>query len=134
MPDFSSLLKKHDLKATTPRLVILDIIEKTGHANIEEIFENTKKSFPTISLATVYKNVSTMCEKNILTAIAITNGKQKYEITKNAHVHLICKICGSVIDKEYVLIKELEEIANKNGFFLEKENINLHGICIKCRQ
>jgi Fur family peroxide stress response transcriptional regulator len=57
MNDIKELLQKSKLKATPQRVAILKSIEKLGHASIEEIYEDIKENFPSISLATIYKNI-----------------------------------------------------------------------------
>jgi len=134
MQEYATQLKQYDLKATTPRLAILEMIERAGHSSIEELAGLVCEKYPTISLGTIYKNVESMSEKGLLTPIAITNQKQKYEITKPPHIHLICQSCLSVMDKEYMPVPELKQIADESGFLLYKKTINLYGLCPVCRQ
>jgi Fe2+ or Zn2+ uptake regulation protein len=134
MQEYATLLKKYDLKATTPRLAILEQVDYAGHSSIEELSGLVCKRYPTISLGTIYKNVECMTEKGLLTPIAITNEKQKYEITKAPHIHLICESCLSVTDMAYMPIPALKSIVDKSGFEFHKETINLYGLCPVCRQ
>jgi len=134
MQEYAKTLKEYNLKATTPRLAILEMIEHAGHSSIEELSGLVCKKYPTISLGTIYKNVESMTEKGLLTPIAITNQKQKYEITKGPHIHLICQSCSSVMDKAFMPIPELQQIADESGFLLQKKTINLYGLCPVCRQ
>ena len=134
MKEYAATLKEYDLKATTPRLAILEQIDHAGHSSIEELTGLVCKKYPTISLGTIYKNVECMTAKGLLTPIAITNEKQKYEITKAPHIHLICQSCLSVMDKAYMPIPLLKQLAEESGFELHKETINLYGLCPVCRQ
>ena len=134
MQEYASLLKKYDLKATTPRLAILEMIDHAGHSSIEELSGSVCEKYPSVSLGTIYKNVECMTDKGLLTPIAITNEKQKYEITKAPHIHLICRSCLSVMDKAYMPIPQLKELADESGFLLHRESINLYGLCPVCRQ
>ena len=125
-------LKEHGLKVTPQRVTILTAIERQGHANIDEIYQEAKTTNPTMSLATVYKNVTSLIETNLLKEVAINNQKSKYELTKEPHSHLICKKCGSV-----------EDINSNNLFTLNRDNLdfdiedvelNIYGICSKCKK
>ena len=125
-------LKEHGLKVTPQRVTILSAISKFGHANIDEIYQEAKTTNPTMSLATVYKNVTSLIETNLLKEVAINNQKSKYELTKEPHSHLICKKCGSV-----------EDINSNNLFTLNRDNLdfdieevelNIYGICSKCKK
>jgi Fe2+ or Zn2+ uptake regulation protein len=128
------LLKSYGLKATPQRIDILNTIEKLGHANIDEIYEIVKKSNPTISLATVYKNITALVEKALLKEVALNNFKSKYEIIKDRHSHLICKVCGKVTDVELnnEILLLSEQLSNNNNFNYKDIELNIYGICSSC--
>ncbi len=135
MTNYAQLLKEHDLKATFQRMTILSTIESVGHMDVDEIYEQVLKSHPTLSLATVYKNIITMVEKDVLVEVPIRGRKSKYEIRKDEHIHLICTKCGKVMDRELTQLIEgdAHKLAQNNGFELENSQINLYGICEECR-
>jgi len=135
MTHYAQMLKAHALKATFQRMTILAAIEERGHLNVDEIYAIVRESHPTLSLATVYKNIITMVEKGVLVEVPISGHKSKYEIRKHAHVHLICRECGAVMDQDLndVLAEDTQTIAQKNAFALENAQINLYGTCASCR-
>ncbi len=57
---FEKILKENHLKITPQRLAILKEIQKFGHISIDEIYENVKESNPSMSLATIYKNLASI--------------------------------------------------------------------------
>jgi len=122
-------LREYGLKVTPQRVTILSAIDKRGHANIDEIYQDVKKQHSSISLATVYKNVTSLVEKELLKELALNSVKSKYEINKEPHSHLICKECGSVEDVN--LSNELN--LNIENFKVEDIELNLYGICKKCQ-
>ena len=132
---FISTLKEYGLKVTPQRVTILDSIDKQGHASIEEIYTDVKVLHPSISLATIYKNVSSLVKKDLLRELALTNTKSKYEISKTPHSHTICKICGHVEDVELsnILKENCNTLADSSSFILEDIELNIYGICSKCR-
>ncbi|WP_458700537.1 Fur family transcriptional regulator [Sulfurospirillum sp. 1307] len=103
------LLKNYELKATPQRLCILDTLDKYGHATLEEIEKYSKEKFPTLSLSTIYRNINEMIKKDVLSEVKIANKKDYFEITKEKHVHLICKECGKIED----LMVDSQEIIQK---------------------
>lgn len=113
--DCLELLKERKLKATPQRLSILNILLKHEHPNIDELYEQIKAKNPTISLATVYKNLNTMIEEGIVIEIAVANKKTRYDIYEYEHIHLICKNCGHIYDlnKEKAFLKEYEQMLAK---------------------
>jgi Fur family ferric uptake transcriptional regulator/Fur family peroxide stress response transcriptional regulator len=135
MTNYAKLLKDHELKATFQRMTILSTIEKMGHTDVDEIYEQVIKAHPTLSLATVYKNIITMVEKDVLVEVPIRGRKSKFEISKDEHIHLICTQCGKVMDKELTggIDADAKKIAGTNGFVLENSQINLYGVCSSCQ-
>jgi len=127
--DYSQLLKKYDLKATPQRVIFLKELEDAGHLSIEELEKRIKKTIPTISTATVYKNINAMVEKGLLSEVKIPNGKNRYEITKGPHAHFVCENCGEIIDL-HIDTKCLEkEIKNH---LISHISVAIKGICSNC--
>jgi len=129
MQTFKELLDSSALKATHQRLAILNELDKKGHASIEEIYESIKQNFPSMSLATIYKNISSLKDKQIVSEVC-THPKSKFEITKEPHAHFICKICGEIEDIEFsdAIIDELEKKYPKS-----KKELYIYSICDKCK-
>ena len=128
------LLKSHGLKATPQRVTILSVIEKKGHANIDEIYEDAKTTNPSMSLATVYKNITSLVDINLLKEVALSSLKSKYEINKEPHSHLVCKVCGHVedIDLNSDIVASASKLSKEKKFQFKELGLNIYGICSKC--
>ena len=131
--NFSEQLKSHNLKATHQRLAILNETEVAGHIDIDHLYEILRISFPSISLATVYKNVNQMYELGILDVIKVPNHKLQYEITKSPHIHLACDTCGSVIDMEQCVTELMSVAESESGYKLNHSTVVLNGLCPSCQ-
>ena len=129
MKNLKSLLEDSNLKTTPQRLAILKELQNKGHASIEEIYEDIKELFPSISLATIYKNINAMQEQNIVSEVCL-HQKPKYEITKMPHAHFICKKCGYVEDVE--LNETLQELEKR--YPNSNKEIYIYGVCKNCKE
>jgi len=136
MTQFVDMLKEHGLKATLQRIAILSSIESVGHMDVEEIYAKVLEAHPTVSLATIYKNILTMVSKGVLVEIPISGKKPKYEISKKQHLHFICTQCSEVIDCDLpiAIIAETDRVSKQSDFSLHNSQINLYGICSQCAQ
>lgn len=123
-------LADSSLKVTPQRLSILNEIHKAGHISIEDLYTEVKKTFPSISLATVYKNITSLKDEEIVTQIALENNKPKFEIKKSPHGHFICTSCNKVLD--FVLPKEMYQ--PKEFASVEKSQVYLYGTCNQCKK
>ncbi|TLD88226.1 Fur family transcriptional regulator [Helicobacter sp. MIT 05-5294] len=132
---FEKILKEKHLKITPQRLAILKEIQKFGHISIDEIYENIKESNPSMSLATIYKNLSSMQEAKIVDEVKFPNHKQRYELTKNPHIHLVCEKCGKIMDMEIdASVENLKAMCAKTSSYDIKEaSIAMIGICPQCQ-
>jgi len=133
--NYHELLKSSGLKATIQRLGILEELQKSGHCSIDDIYTTLKEKYPSISLATVYKNIQTLVEKRVIIEVPISGAKSKYELKKQDHIHLICQVCNSVEDEsvEVVTQENLMLLAQKDSFILSRSQINLYGVCRNCQ-
>ncbi len=120
------LLKKYNLKATPQRICIIKVLDKHEHPNIDELFLELKEFYPTISLATIYKNLNSMIEVGMVVDIKIPGQKSRYDIFEYPHIHVVCQNCGKVFDVDIkgVKICEYQEDLSKTiNYNIEKLNI-----------
>ena len=129
--DFAKLLNDNGLKATFQRTQILGVIEKSGHINIDKIYEEVTKVHPSLSLATIYKNILLMVEKGVLVEVPIVADKSKYEIKKEEHMHFICEKCGIVADApiNWDLLNQFQQ----DSFDINRINLSIYGLCGNCK-
>lgn len=134
--DYATLLNESGLKATFQRMNILESIEKYGHMSIDAIYEEVVKTHPSLSLATVYKNIILMVDNGVLVEVPIEGKKSKYELAKEEHIHLVCTECGEVEDRPYNESANalFSSMSKSENFSLSKQQVNLYGVCKHCQQ
>ena len=133
MNSMIDILKQNSLKVTSQRVTILEIIEKYGHITTAKLYSLLKEIHPSISLNTVYLNIEKLTSSGILTAISIDGDKTQYEMSKNDHIHLICKRCFCVEDLE--LPKNISNSLLLNSDFTKQRLVvNIYGICQRCKR
>ncbi len=128
--DYTELLKEHDLKATPQRVIFLDELHKAGHLSIEELETRVKRVIPTISTATIYKNINSMVEKGLLNEVKLAGVKTKYEIKKSRHGHLFCESCKEIYDIE--IDTECLSVQLDIGNDIRDIEVSVKGICPSC--
>ncbi len=126
------ILKQHSLKATPQRLCVLDVLEKCGHATLEDIEKQTKLKFPTLSLSTIYRNLNEMLKKEILSEVKLVNKKEYYEITKENHAHLVCSKCGKIEDFKLNIDEIIENVQPSTSNKIYNATLSFDTICKEC--
>lgn len=100
--NFLEILKQNGLKATPQRVAVLKELSKQNHhPTMDEMYSNIREENPTISLATVYKNVNVLREAGIVIEINTPNNKMRYDYLAYPHIHMVCKQCGHITDLDY---------------------------------
>ena len=121
-------LKDRNLKVTPQRVAIARAIQKHGHIDIDKLYQTIQKEFPSISLATLYKNINSFLEKGFIREIAIPNHKSKYELVEKSHAHFICTRCGKVEDLE-IDIEKLKNSIQERRERIEGVSLSFYGVC-----
>lgn len=131
--NYLEILKEKNLKVTPQRISILKVLSKHEHPNIDELYEQIKLEYPSISLATVYKNLNTMIDEGLVIELSIPNNKSKYDIYENEHVHLVCNKCKSVFDlsKDVAKLEEYHENLQKR-FNFPIDNVKIIAFLESC--
>jgi len=130
--DYKVLLKEKKLAATPQRLEIINLLSIHGHLTIDELYKLLVINFPSISLATVYKNIHIMTEKSFLTELPISNKKNVYELIKKKHSHVVCSKCNEILDIDIDTTSLLNEVTHKSDFKIQTSTIIFSGTCPKC--
>jgi Fur family peroxide stress response transcriptional regulator len=133
MEKYIKILKNNQIKVTPQRLAIVSLMETHGHISVREIYEKIKKSFPSLSLATIYKNINTMLESNFIKELKIVGLESKYELAKEAHSHLICNSCGAVEDLMLGIDSIKDEALSKSSYKIEEVVVQIKGKCSNCQ-
>lgn len=134
MIHFEDLLRENKLKITPQRMAILKEIHALGHATVDEIYEKIRSLYPSLSLATVYKNLISLQEVHIIDELRLPNQKQRYELVKKPHVHAVCNSCGKITDIDIVHKNFSEECATKSGYKIDTFSIAFLGLCPQCQR
>lgn len=126
-------LKSIGLKATLPRLKILEIFQlgRQRHMTAEDVYRELLGERQDIGLATVYRVLTQFEQAGLLKRSNFESGKAIFELNEGSHHdHLVCLQCGRVeefFDAE--IEKRQQEIARERGFVLQDHALALYGNC-----
>ena len=131
----SDEIKNSGLKATLPRIKILEIFQKAQqrHMTAEDVYKALLDERADIGLATVYRVLTQFEQAGLLSRNHFESGKAVFELNEgHHHDHLVCLTCGKV---EEFFDPEIEarqhKIALERGFELQEHSLSLYACCIK---
>jgi Fe2+ or Zn2+ uptake regulation protein len=116
--------------------LVLETVNKLRcHATADEIYAELTMEHPSISRATVYRNLQRLCENGAIQRLEIPGGADRFDHLSYKHYHVRCTRCGRVIDVDMDYIADLEQsVKNAHGVMLTGHDIIFKGICLECRK
>ncbi|ARE80341.1 Fur family transcriptional regulator [Campylobacter helveticus] len=134
---FKKTLREGGLKYTKQREILLKTLYHSDmHYTPESLYMEIKQAEPNsnVGIATVYRTLNLLEEAEMVTSISFGSAGKKYELAnKPHHDHMICKVCGKIIEFENPIIERQQSlIANEHRFKLTGHLMQLYGICSDC--
>lgn len=128
-------LKTIGLKATLPRLRILELFEKSEvrHLSAEDVYKILLKEGTDSGLATVYRVLTQFEQAGLLVRHHFESGKAVYELNQGGHHdHLVCLQCGRVEEfYDADIEKRQTKVAEQRGFRIHDHSLHIYADCTK---
>jgi Fur family transcriptional regulator, ferric uptake regulator len=128
-------LKSSGLKATLPRIKILEVFQHTTqrHMTAEDVYKALLAEGADIGLATVYRVLMQFEQAGLLARSHFESGKSVFELNEGQHHdHLVCLTCGRVEEfYDAEIEKRQRAIAHARGFELQDHSLALYAACTK---
>jgi Fur family peroxide stress response transcriptional regulator len=133
---FRELCEQRGIAVTHQRQILYEVMLSVGgHPSPEEVYARVRERIPTISLATVYKNIHLFVESGVLREVSMHHGSVRVEMSGEQHHHVVCSRCKSITDideSELGLMPQRERLAG--GFLVERYAIDVIGLCANCQK
>jgi Fe2+ or Zn2+ uptake regulation protein len=122
-------------KNTSQKIKIIGFLKNVkNHPTAESVYLEVRKDLPSISLATVYRNLNVLADNGDIVRLEI-NKEFHFDGDTSCHEHMVCRNCGSIID---FFDTDFSGSALKkpcpNGFEPDCVRIIYYGTCKKCRR
>ena len=131
-------LKNAGLKATLPRIKILNFLEQSRvrHMSAEDVYKALLESGEEVGLATVYRVLTQFEQAGLVTRHHFEGGQSVFELNEGVHHdHILCVRCGRVDEFVDKVIEERQQmIASEKGYEMTDHSLYIYGICGNCRQ
>lgn len=111
---------------------IYDIIQTSHrHLTVSQVFEELKKTYPKVVMATVYNNLNKMCENGFIRKVSVEGMPDRYDRTQR-HDHLVCRHCGKISDIAFEdLTAHLHDQLGEDFLFYD---LKVYYLCPECRK
>ena len=128
-------LRDNGCKITPQRLAIVKILARSeGHPSVEQIYGQIRKDHPTMSLATVYKNILLIKSLGEVLELGFPDGSNRYDGNKPyPHPHVICIKCRKIVDPKLDSLENMKkEVSAETNFKILNHRLDFFGICSDC--
>ncbi|MCL2592807.1 MAG: transcriptional repressor [Defluviitaleaceae bacterium] len=135
MDSTATMLKNKGLKVTPQRIAVFNALASTDkHPTAETLYKAIKETHPYISFATIYKNLETLKNLNLVQEFSVGEDSLRYDATVEAHPHFICSTCNEVLDLPCTLSGKtfVADMVEKSKHKIDKEHFMFFGICENC--
>ena len=116
------------------RLVLDAVCARCDHPTAEDIYNDVHAVDERVSRGTVYRNLNLLDESGQIMVVR-TNGAMRFDGRTDAHNHLVCRVCGSVVDAPLPYDTRMDRnVAEKTGYAIEAHTTVFEGVCPACQQ
>lgn len=131
-------LKRVGLKATLPRLRIIQLLENSPqrHLSAEDVYKALLDTGEDVGLATVYRVLTQFEAAGLVIRHHFDGGLSVFELNEGCHHdHLVCIKCGKIVEfLDKTIEKQQLTIAKQQGFEITDHCLYIYGICPSCQK
>ncbi len=131
-------LKKAGLKATLPRIKILEILERNDirHMSAEDVYKALLESGEDVGVATVYRVLTQFETAGLISRHHFEGGHSVFEMNEGEHHdHILCVKCGRVDEfLDETIESRQHAIAEELGYSMTDHSLYIYGVCAECQK
>jgi Fur family ferric uptake transcriptional regulator len=127
-------LRARGYRLTPQRQLVLEAVVSLGHATPEDIVAAVRRTATGVNISTVYRTLELLEELGLVTHTHLGHGPPTYHAaTDEEHVHLVCRVCGSVSETSPDLVDGVvRTLAATEGFVADVGHLAIFGTCRSC--
>jgi Fur family transcriptional regulator, peroxide stress response regulator len=132
---FRDLCAAHGIAVTHQRQVLFEVMQSIpGHPSPEEVYARVQARIPSISLATVYKNIHLFIASGLFREVSLHHGSLRVEMNDRPHHHMVCTRCKAIFDLDEEQLGAIAPPQNlPGGFVAERYSVDVLGHCAACK-
>jgi Fur family ferric uptake transcriptional regulator len=129
------LLRAHGLRVTRPRLAVLDVLDRGGHLEVDEIAVRVRERLDTVSTQAVYDVLGALSRVGLARRIEPAGSPALYERRAgDNHHHVVCRGCGAVADVDCAVGEApCMDPSAAQGFVVDEAEVTFWGLCPVCQ-
>ena len=106
------------------------INESTAHMTAEQVYDELRRSYPGVSLATVYNNLRRLTDEGLIRRISLDGSPDRYDRSVR-HDHIVCANCGRIADMSFADLSAA--LRGQLGEDFLYYDLKVYYLCPECR-
>lgn len=121
---------------TIQKQLVLEAVHTMGnHPTADDVYARIAAQHPTVSKATVYRNLGSLSQEGRLRHIAMPGGPDRFDHCLTEHYHITCVQCGAFADAPARGVQATDEnVAETTGYTQVTHDVVFYGICPRCTE
>jgi Fe2+ or Zn2+ uptake regulation protein len=117
-------------------MAILHVLHHAGtHLSPSEIYRQARGELPGLTEPTVYRTLDFLAENGLVRPSQSGSRHVRYQIAKDDHHHVVCRLCGGEIEVEHQLLESLyRQLESASGYVRIDSHITFFGVCPQCQR
>jgi len=128
------LLRRRGGRVTAARRAIVSaLLGSAGHLTADELTGAVQRAEPDVHMSTVYRCLDALEELGVVDHVHLGHGRAVYHLTDEPHQHLVCEVCGAVIEVPDALFDQLAaRLRTDYDFAIRPHHFAVLGRCATC--
>ncbi|HEX4686739.1 MAG TPA: Fur family transcriptional regulator [Nocardioides sp.] len=129
--DWRERLREKGYRLTPQRELILEAVERLGHATPDEVMAEVRTHSTAVNASTVYRTLEVLEELGLIRHAHLSDRAPTYHSTReHEHFHLVCRNCHKVISVDPDVLSPLSErLVAEHGFTVDIGHLTVFGTC-----
>jgi Fur family ferric uptake transcriptional regulator len=136
LTELGNALQQKGFRLTQSRRHILSaLLSSEGHITADDLYEFIHQEQPNIGRMSVYRTLDLLSELGLIRPVYQGTGAAHYILIDDGHHHhLVCSICGTVIEVDNCAVKKVEKsISRSHNFEVQGHLLEFFGRCADCQ-
>ena len=132
--EWQARLREKGYRLTPQRELVLQAVERLGHATPDEVHAAIREQSSAVNLSTVYRTLELLEELGLVRHAHLTDRAPTYHSTATPdHAHLVCRGCGRVTEASPEDVGPLTgRLEERFGFRADIGHLTVFGRCRDC--
>ena len=118
---------------TARRALVTALVQTKGHVTADDLAALVQKAQPDVHLSTIYRSLDALERIGVVDHVHLGHGRAVYHLADEPHQHLVCEICGAVVEVPDATFAELGGVLRRRyGFTIRPNHFAVLGRCRDC--